>query len=74
MPGTHEPERVLQDYVLRGRVHSTHHGADAANQTDTKNDPRIRRHQAEREAGLEERAGGESGHRQTATGIHEALM
>lgn len=74
MEGTHQPERVLQDCVLRGRVHSTHHGTDAANQTDAKHDPRICRHKAESEARLEERAGGESGHRETATGVHETLM
>ena len=51
---TNQPECVLQDGVLRGGVHGTHHGTDATSQTNTENDPRIRRHEAEGEAGLEE--------------------
>ena len=71
---THEPEGVLQHRVLRRSVHSTHHGADGPNETDSEDHPRIGRHDAERKAIFEHGSGYECSDCETSTRVLEALV
>lgn len=65
---------MLQDSVLRGGVHGTHHGANRPDEADSEDYPWIRRHDAERKAILKQSPGNECGDGKSSTCILEALV
>lgn len=71
---THQPERVLHEGVLWGRVHGTHHGTDGPDQAHTEHKPGVRGHDAEGDPILEHRAGSERSDCETCSSVLEALV
>lgn len=63
-----------KDLLIRGSVESTVHGADAANETDTHDEPRVHGHETIRPAAHVEGASSNTNDTNTETSVHKGFV